>query len=193
MIFPFLTAVVVLLSGPPKHCRPLLSPFIPSTSFPTSSSHPIEQEKAIDCATMEMDPEFDRSKFDADAEDLCQRLLDKNEHTRIGTKGCEEIMEHSWFKDVNWEMIITDRKKPPFTPPKDVNAASQSEIGQFAEDKAYQDTMIETKDDEFYRNWDWTNPRAFASEVIEFLIYERETGEPLVPVTQNATCCWVIS
>lgn len=140
-----------------------------------------------------MEPTFDHEKFDSDAADLCRKLLDKNERTRIGTNGCEEIMAHPWFKEVIWEMIITDRKKPPFLPPKDVNAASQSEIGQFAEDKAYQETFIEEKDEDFYKSWDWTNPRAFAAEVIEFLIYERETGEPLVPVTQHATCCCVIS
>ena len=140
-----------------------------------------------------MEPTFDHEKFDSDAADLCRKLLDKNERTRIGTNGCEEIMAHPWFKEVIWEMIITDRKKPPFLPPKDVNAASQSEIGQFAEDKAYQETFIEEKDEDFYKSWDWTNPRAFAAEVIEFLIYERETGEPLVPVTQHATCCCAIS
>mmetsp|Transcript_14430 Transcript_14430/g.33336 ORF Transcript_14430/g.33336 Transcript_14430/m.33336 type:complete len:141 (-) Transcript_14430:186-608(-) len=140
-----------------------------------------------------MEPKFDHEKFEPDAADLCRRLLDKNEKTRIGSHSCEEIMRHPWFKDVNWEMIISDRMKPPFTPPKDVNAASQSEIGTFAEDKAYQETVIEEKDEDVYSRWDWTNPTAFSAEVIEFLIYERETGEPLVPITNHATCCCVIS
>jgi len=151
------------------------------------------REKAIDCATLEMDPEFPPGnppgKFETDAADLCRRLLDKNEKTRLGYTGCEEIMAHPWFKNVNWEAIISDRKRPPFLPPKDVNAASQSEIGNFAEDKAYQETVITATDEEVYKDWDWTNPHAFAAEVIEFLIYERETGEPLVPIAQNATCC----
>ncbi len=139
-----------------------------------------------------MDPEFDSKYFDVDAADLCHRLLDKDEKTRIGTNGCEEIMVHPWFKDVNWEMILSDRKKPPFIPPKDVNAASQSEIGNFAEDKAYQETVIEEKDEEVYKDWDWTNPNAFAAEVIEFLIYERETGEPLIPISQHSSCCCTV-
>jgi hypothetical protein len=140
-----------------------------------------------------MDPVFDPNKFEPDASNLCKLLLDKNEKTRLGSNGCEEIMAHAWFKDINWEMIITDRKKPPFIPPKDVNAASQSEIGTFAEDKAYQETQIEPKDEICYQKWDWTNPRAFSAEVIEFLIYERETGEPLVPAAQHASCCCVVS
>jgi hypothetical protein len=136
-----------------------------------------------------MDPEFDPKYFDDDAADLCRRLLEKDETKRLGTTGCEEIMVHPWFNDVNWEMIISDRKKPPFIPLKDVNAASQSEIGNFAEDKAYQETILEEKDEEVYKDWDWTNPHAFAAEVIEFLIYERETGEPLIPLSQESLCC----
>lgn len=150
------------------------------------------KEKAIDCATLEMDPEFNPERFDPDAADLCRRLLDKNEETRLGHGGCEEIMAHPWFKNVNWDSIITDRKTPPYVPPKDVNAASQSEIGNFVEDKAYQETTISEADEEVYKDWDWINPRAFSSEVLEFLIYERESGEPLVPITHNASCCCVI-
>jgi beta-adrenergic-receptor kinase len=147
------------------------------------------KEKMIDCATLEMTPEFPPDKFESDAADLCRRLLDKNEKTRLGHNGCEEIMAHPWFKSVNWESIVSDRKRPPFTPAKDVNAASQSEIGTFAEDKTYHETTFTAADDEVYKNWDWTNPRAFAAEVIEFWIYERITGEPLVPITQSASCC----
>lgn len=150
------------------------------------------KEKAIDTATLEMEPDFPPDKFEASAASFCRRLLDKNETTRLGYNGCEEIMAHPWFKHVNWESIISDRKKPPYIPPKDVNAASQSEIGTFAEDKAYQECALTDADEEFYKDWDWTNPRAFAAEVIEFLIYERETGEPLVPVAQNASCCCAI-
>jgi hypothetical protein len=136
-----------------------------------------------------MDPQFPDDKFEPEAADLCSRLLDKNEKTRLGSSGCEEIMAHPWFKNMNWEAIISDRKRPPFVPAKDVNAASQSEIGNFVEDKAYQAMVITEEDENVYKYWDWTNPHAFAAEVIEFLIYERKTGEPLVPTNHSATCC----
>lgn len=98
-------------------------------------------------------------------------------------------MAHPWFKNVNWEYIISDKKRPPYIPPKDVNAAPQSEIGTFAEDKKYQECVIDDDDEKFYVGWDWTNPHAYAAEVIEFLIYERVTGVPLLPIAQNSTCC----
>ena len=150
------------------------------------------QEKAIDYATLEMHPEFDSEKFTENAADICRRLLDKSEATRLGVNGCNEIMSHPWFRNVNWEEIITDRMKPPYVPPKDVNAASQSEIGTFAEDKTFHDTVLSEKDEAVYEKWNFTNSKAFAAEVIEFLIYERETGQPLLPIQPNAGCCCTV-
>uniref|UniRef100_A0A7S2WKG5 AGC-kinase C-terminal domain-containing protein n=1 Tax=Eucampia antarctica TaxID=49252 RepID=A0A7S2WKG5_9STRA len=149
------------------------------------------KEKAIDFATLEMKPELKPKYFSGFSSDFCTRLLDKNPQTRLGSGGIEEIMDHKMFEGLNWEMIISDRKVPPFIPAKDVNAASQSDIGTFAEEKN-NDTASNDKDDSVYQNWDWTNPKAYAAEVIEFLIYERETGEPLLPPSHGDGCCCTI-
>jgi len=145
------------------------------------------KEKALDYATLHMDPSFESKKFTRASTDLCKRLLDKDPDTRLGANGCEEIMAHPWFKDTNWESIQSDREKPPFVPLKDINAASQSEIGTFAEDRNA--PRLSEKDQEIYKDWDWTSPRVFSAEVIDMLIYERETGRPLVPLTVGGSCC----
>lgn len=140
-----------------------------------------------------MEPKFDPVKFDHDSADLCHQLLDKDEKRRLGVNGCEEIMAHPWYRDLNWEAIVSDRMKPPFEPAKDVNAHSQSEIGTFAESNFFRDTVLEEKDDELYREWDYTNPRGYDAEVIEFLIHERRLGEPLLPAEPlNPCCCTVL-
>lgn len=151
-----------------------------------------QQEKAIDMATLEMHPKFDHEAFDEDSADLCRLLLDKCEHTRLGTTGSSEIMTHAYFRPVDWEAILSDRMVPPFVPRKDVNAASQSEIGTFAEDKAFHQMVLDEKDEEVWKAWDFTNKHSFAAEVIEFLIYERETGRPLLPIQQGDSCCCTI-
>ena len=132
-----------------------------------------EKPKAIDAATLEMNPEFDPQDFDANAIDLCTKLLDKEPTTRLGYNGCQEIMDHPWFKDVSWQMIISDQKRPPFIPSQEVNAASQSEIGEFVDDDDVKATVLEEKDHNFYKGWTWTNPKSFHTEVIEFLRYEK--------------------
>ena len=147
------------------------------------------KEKAIDHATLEMDPDFSSALYEPDAADLLRKLLLKDEKQRIGFSGCKEIMEHPYFKTLKWEDVIADREDPPFVPLKDVNAMSQAEIGAFAEDKIYQETVITDQDEKYYADWDWTNPKAYAAEVIEFLVYERETGVPLLPLAHHASCC----
>ena len=139
-----------------------------------------------------MEPEFDPIMFPPDAADLCRRLLDKDPASRLGAHGgCEEIMAHPWFKGVEWESIITDRKKPPFIPAKDVNAASQHEIGNFADDtsKASREVAFDESDEEAYKHWDWTNSDAMTTEILEFLIFERDLGKPLLPESMNADLC----
>jgi len=139
-----------------------------------------------------MTPQFDSKTFNEDAADICLRLLDKNAKTRLGANGCKEIMSHPWFHKLKWESIISDRQRPPFIPPKDVNAAAQSEIGTFAEDRTFHETVLDEKDEAVYKNWDFTSAKAFEAEVLEFLIYERETGEPLLPITVNTSCCCTV-
>lgn len=147
------------------------------------------KEKAYDCATLEMEPEFDEERFEPDAADLCRRLLNKDCKKRLGYNGANEIMVHPWFKDLKWEMIIYDKEQPPFIPAKEVNARSQPEIGTFTDEKKHQETTLSEEDQEVYKDWDWTNPRAFATEVLEFMMHERLTGIPLVPMAQNDGCC----
>lgn len=166
------------------------NPFRSESALKFGLSKASSKEKALDYATLHMEPSFESRKFSNTSTDLCNRLLDKDPNTRLGSKGCEEIMAHAWFKDINWEMIISDRQKPPFIPLKDINAASQSEIGTFAEDRNA--PKLSEEDHAVYRNWDWTSHRVFSSEVIDMLIYERETGRPLIPLTVGGTCCCTV-
>jgi len=163
------------------------NPFRSESALKFGLSKSSSKEKALDYATLHMEPSFESKKFTPSSTDLCRRLLVKDPKNRLGSKGCEEIMAHEWFKDVNWEMIISDRAKPPFEPLKDINAASQSEIGTFAEDRNA--LKLSEEDQTSYKNWDWTSQKVFAAEVIEMLIYERDTGKKLIPLTVGGTCC----
>jgi len=152
------------------------------------------KEAAIDCATLEMEPEFDSTLFDTYAADLCKQLLNKDEKTRIGTaNGCRDIMEHRWFSEMDWELIISNQQQPPFLPAREVNAAAQSVIGEFEEDKKFRSIVLEEKDLQVYKEWDWTNPTAYCEEIVEFLAYERKLGRPLLPVGMGDGCCCAIS
>jgi len=43
-------------------------------------------------------------------------LLDKDPGTRLGANGVEEIMNHDYFKGINWEALKKRELVPPYNP-----------------------------------------------------------------------------
>lgn len=162
---------------------------------PTYTKKQKKQDKALDIAIREMEPVFAPEDFPPVAADLCQRLLDKDPTTRLGARGgAEEIMAHPWFASVDWDDVRTDKMAPPFVPARgDVNAAPQNEIGTFNnDDKAFRDVIWNEQDEKLFQDWDWTNPEAMTKEILNFLMYERELGRPLLPGSMHhhsIMCC----
>jgi len=149
--------------------------------------HPTGKE-CMDQAILEMEPDFSDSRFDEHSIDFCRKLLEKNPDRRLGAKGADEIMAHPWFDVVDWDHLKSGQQEPPLKPKKDINAASQSEIGQFSEDKRYKKVELSQEDHDVYRSWQYTSAVSFQSEVVEFLKYEAEQG-PIVPDHQESICC----
>lgn len=58
------------------------------------------------------------SGFDWVAQDLIERLLEKDPHKRLGAfaGGAADIKAHPWFRDVNWEQLEARQLRPPFKP-----------------------------------------------------------------------------
>ena len=59
------------------------------------------------------------SDFSAYLPDFINRLLKRNQIERLGYKGIEEIKEHKWLKDLDWDAIedkTVDSEKISFTP-----------------------------------------------------------------------------
>lgn len=146
-----------------------------------------EKEKAMDQATLEMDPEYPQF-FDNNAKDLCSKLLIKDGSKRLGAKGPSEVMCHPWFGDIDWENFIADRTPPPLKPAKDINMATQSEIGSFADEKTSKKIELTEADQKIYDGWEFVSVKAFQEEVVQFMRYEDISG-PIVPLVHNGGCC----
>lgn len=56
------------------------------------------------------------SHFSDSATDFLTKLLVKDPKKRLGFKGAEEIKQHSFFRTVDWNDILTLKKKPPIVP-----------------------------------------------------------------------------
>jgi len=48
--------------------------------------------------------------------DLLGRLMERDPKKRLGANGAKEVMEHKWFKNLNWEGIIKKTCLAPFIP-----------------------------------------------------------------------------
>ena len=59
-----------------------------------------------------------------------------------------------------------------FRPARDINMATQSEIGQFADEKLSNKIVLTEEDQKIYENWDFINVSAYQNEVVEFLRFE---------------------
>eukprot|EP01155_Anaeramoeba_flamelloides_P052450 Anaeramoba_flamelloidesc42753_g4_i5.p1 GENE.c42753_g4_i5~~c42753_g4_i5.p1 ORF type:complete len:243 (-),score=81.31 c42753_g4_i5:27-674(-) len=51
-----------------------------------------------------------------EARDLISSLLTRNPEKRLGIKGVEEIKQHSFFSDLDWQKIYNKEYKPEFIP-----------------------------------------------------------------------------
>ncbi|CEL58237.1 protein-serine/threonine kinase [Rhizoctonia solani AG-1 IB] len=57
----------------------------------------------------------DSVKISPQGRDIIVRLLDKNEHTRLGSQsGASEVKQHKWFAKLNWGLLRNQR--PPIQP-----------------------------------------------------------------------------
>ena len=68
--------------------------------------------------------------FSPVAADLICKLLCKDARRRLGNNGVQEIKEHPWFSEVNWEMLELKQINPPFVP--SINTPTDSKY--FSED-----------------------------------------------------------
>ncbi|CAM9125538.1 unnamed protein product, partial [Ectocarpus fasciculatus] len=150
-----------------------VSPFRTETARKWGGRDKADRDKAIDQATLEMEPEFDMTVFDEDSRDICTKLLCKDPAHRLGTNGPQEIMDHPFFsKHLNWSDFKYGRTPPPMVPAKDLNMASQAEIGMFNDDKISKKIDLEERDHEVFDSWDFVNKKAFQEEVVGFMRYE---------------------
>ncbi len=51
-----------------------------------------------------------------DSRDLINNLIQRKEDLRLGSKGAIHIKNHPWFKDIEWEDMLSQKISAPFRP-----------------------------------------------------------------------------
>mmetsp|Transcript_2721 Transcript_2721/g.4948 ORF Transcript_2721/g.4948 Transcript_2721/m.4948 type:complete len:629 (+) Transcript_2721:97-1983(+) len=156
----------------------------------TKSKARSELEERIDAAVLEMEPDFSDSRFDENSASLCRALLAKDSSQRLGSGGAQEVMDHPYFHDMNWDDIISEETPPPTQPRRDLNMATQDEIGTFSDAKLAKKVELKEEDLAVFANWDYVRPDALYDEAVRFMLYEEEHGK-IVVRDQGGLCCVV--
>lgn len=55
-------------------------------------------------------------KISSELKDLMNRLLQADPTKRLGYNGTSEVMRHSFFKGINWNLVGNKRVNPPYIP-----------------------------------------------------------------------------
>lgn len=147
-----------------------------------------DMDVRIDTAIQGYEPALDDNYFTPEAKDLCYKLLRKKGSDRLGFNGAEEIMNHSYFKDLNWDDLMSDLIPPPSVPRRDLNIASQDEIGQFKDKNEAKKIELTPQDMDLFLNWNFIRHSAIEEEVVKFMQYEEING-PITVHNSSGLCC----
>ncbi|RHY29206.1 hypothetical protein DYB25_013367 [Aphanomyces astaci] len=146
-----------------------------------------DKQKAYDMATLELTPSYDAKYFSPEAADLLQKLLVRDPTKRLGARGADEVKKMKFFENVDWVEMENLAVPPPFVPERDINAASQADIG-FFDPSVIQGVKLSDTDQDMYKDWLFCSATAFQHEIVEFMEWEVKQG-PITLVTHTNTCC----
>lgn len=67
--------------------------------------------------------------------DLLQQLITVDTTRRLGssTSGAQEIKNHTWFREVNWERLATKDIDAPYVPPINAGTGDASQYDKYPE------------------------------------------------------------
>ncbi|KAF0696390.1 Aste57867_12856 [Aphanomyces stellatus] len=148
-----------------------------------------DKQKAYDMATLELTPSYDPKYFTPEATDMLQRLLIRDPAQRLGARGADEVKKMKFFETIDWVQMENMAVPPPFVPERDINAASQADIG-FFDPSVIQGVKLSDSDQDMYKDWHFCSATAFQSEIVEFMEWEVKQG-PITLVTHSNSCCSV--
>ena len=119
------------------------------------------------------EPDFKKSH----CREFCKKLLNKDPDKRLGAGGCQEIMDHQYFSELDFDAIVAETIEPPFAPGKAINAKDADAIGEFESLGA--EVSLEDKDFDI-KAWNFVSSKAYQAEIVWLLQWEAEKngGKP---------------
>jgi len=150
--------------------------------------HRVKDKHEIDRMTMTMDIELPNS-FTEELKDLLENLLAREVNQRLGCmgRGADEVKEHPFFADLDWQLVYLQKYTPPLIPPRgEVNAADAFDIGSFDEEDTKGIKLTEI-DQELYKSFPVVISERWQQEISEtvFETINNETDKIESKKTKN--------
>ncbi|XP_037091644.1 G protein-coupled receptor kinase 1-like [Pollicipes pollicipes] len=130
--------------------------------------HKTKDKHEIDRMTLTMNVELPDT-FSGELRDLLEGLLQRDVDKRLGClgRGSDEVKEHPFFRELDWQQVYLQRYTPPLVPPRgEVNAADAFDIGSFDEEDTKGIKLTE-QDQELYKNFPLVISERWQNEVAE--------------------------
>nr|XP_044988614.1 beta-adrenergic receptor kinase 2 isoform X2 [Jaculus jaculus] len=134
--------------------------------------HKTKDKHEIDRMTLAGNVELPET-FSPELKSLLEGLLQREVSQRLGCqgRGAQEVREHSFFKDIDWQHVSLQKYPPPLIPPRgEVNAADAFDIGSFDEEDTKGIKLLDC-DQELYKNFPLVISERWQQEVVE-TVYE---------------------
>jgi serine/threonine protein kinase len=97
-----------------------------------------------------------------EAQDILARLLERDPKRRLGTKSSDEIKNHPFFADINWDDLYNKRITPPWVP----NVKDDADTRYFDEEFTTMDPVdsvskengiLTAKDKKYFKGFTYTH------------------------------------
>nr|CAB3220344.1 beta-adrenergic receptor kinase 2 [Phallusia mammillata] len=131
-------------------------------------NHKTKDKAEIDKMTLTTEVKMPES-MSPEVSSFLAQLLTKDPKERIGCRGRggQELKEHQFFEDVDWEQVFRQKYIPPLTPPRgEVNAADAFDIGNFDDDETKGIKLNDT-DQELYKDFDLVVSSRWQKEICD--------------------------
>eukprot|EP00808_Paulinella_micropora_P009435 g5509.t1 len=154
-----------MLAGRRPHCRCKQGDF---EWCPFGNSPHMEKNAQSEYGVLTYFVNYPTKYFTSEAKDLLSKIFVSDPRQRLGAGGYDELFEHPFFKDIDWEKLRDKALNPPFRPQEYSNWRSIAEVGTM-DVKKFKKMKLDEKDNANYADFYYVNEKGYQAELAKAL------------------------
>eukprot|EP00457_Paulinella_chromatophora_P003354 gb/GEZN01003361.1/.p1 GENE.gb/GEZN01003361.1/~~gb/GEZN01003361.1/.p1 ORF type:complete len:590 (+),score=104.73 gb/GEZN01003361.1/:319-2088(+) len=154
-----------MLAGRRPHCRCKQGDF---EWCPFGNSPHMEKNAQSEYGVLTYFVNYPTKYFSPEAKDLLSKIFVTDPRQRLGAGGYDEIYQHPFFKEIDWEKLRDKALTPPFRPQEYSNWRSIAEVGTM-DVKKFKKMKLDEKDNANYAEFYYVNDKGYQAELAKAL------------------------